>query len=109
MLVKFRLMHPHLWLFSRSTKNELPTGFVHPVGKILQCLQAGGIDGGHIAESENNDGRQMGQTIDHHIDLVGCAKQERAVDPEDADVSRNFFVLQDMNVPLSACPDAPGQ
>ena len=71
MLVKFRLLHPHRWLFPCPTKNELPSGFAHPVGKILQRLQASGIDGRHIPESKNNDGREMGQTIDDHIDFVG--------------------------------------
>ena len=101
MLVKFSLMHSHRRLFPCPTKNELSSGFVHAVGKILQRLQAGGIDGCHIAESKNNDRRQIGQTIYDRIDFVGCAKQEGAMDSEDADVSRNFLVLQDMNMPLA--------
>ena len=64
-------------------------------------LQTSGIDGRHVAESENNDWRQIGQTIDDRIEFVGCAKQKRAMDPENADVSRNLFVLQDMNMPFT--------
>ena len=63
MLVKFSLMHSHRRLFPCPTKNELSPGFVHVVGKILQCLQARGIDGCHIAEPKNNNRRQIGQTI----------------------------------------------
>jgi hypothetical protein len=85
MLVKFSLMHSHRRLFPCPTKNELSSGFVHAVGKILQCLQARGIDGCHIAEPKNNNRRQIGQAIYDHIDFVGCAKQEGAVDSEDAD------------------------
>jgi hypothetical protein len=32
---------------------------VHAVGKLLQRLQASGIDGCHIAESKNNERRQF--------------------------------------------------
>src|SRR5713101_48131 len=50
MLVKFSLMHSHRRLFPRPAKSELSSGFVHAVGKVLQCLQARRIDGGHIAQ-----------------------------------------------------------
>ncbi len=69
-LVKFSLMHSHRRLFPCPTKYELSPGCVHAVGKILQCLQAGGIDSCHIAKPKNNDRRQIGQTIYDHIDLV---------------------------------------
>src|ERR1022692_4747955 len=101
MLVKFSLMHSHLRLFPCPTKNELSPGFVHAVGKILQCLKASGIDCSHVPESQNNDGWEIGKARDYRVDLVSCAKQEGAVDPEDADVIRNFFVLQDMHMPLA--------
>ena len=74
---------------------------MHAVSKILQRLQTSGVDGCHVAESENNDRRWIGQTIDYRIDFVRCAKQKGAMDPEDADVSRNLFMLQDMNMPLT--------
>ena len=101
MLVKFSLMHSHRRLLPCSTKNELSSGFVHAVGKILQCLKASGIDSSHIPKSQNNDGWEIGQARDNCIDFVGCAKQEGAVDSEDADVGRDFFVLQDMNMPFT--------
>src|SRR5712691_3756879 len=47
------------------------------------------------------DRRQIRQTVHNDIEFVGCAKQEGAVDPEDADIGRNFFVLQDMNMSLT--------
>ncbi len=69
--VKFSLMEPFRRLFSRATKNELSAGFVHLVGKILQRLQAGGVDGRHIAESQNNDRREIRQTRNNRIDFIG--------------------------------------
>ena len=55
MLVKFSLMHSHRRLFPCPTRNELSSGLVHAVGKILPRLQARGIDGCHIAEPKNNN------------------------------------------------------
>src|SRR5579864_2295774 len=96
MLVKLSLMHSERGLFPGTAQNELPSGFAHAVRKILQCLQTRRIDGRHVSKPQNNDRREIGQARDNRVDLVGRAKQERPVDSEDADVSRDFLVLQDM-------------
>ena len=71
---------------------------MYTVRESLQSLQARGIDGRHVAQSENNDGLKIGQTGNNHVEFVGSAEQKRAVNPEDADVRRNVFVLQDVGV-----------
>src|SRR5258708_37239517 len=78
MLVKFSLMHSHRLLLPCSTKNELSSGFLLAVGKILQCLKASGIDSSHIPRPQNNDGWQIGQARDTYMDFVGCADTEQA-------------------------------
>ena len=54
-----------------------------------------------LAEPKNNDRRQIRQAIYDHIEFVSCAEQEGTMDPEDADVRWDFFVLQNMHLALT--------
>ena len=101
MAVKSRLLHPLRWLFPGSAKNEFSSRFVHLVGEFLQCLKASGIDRRHVPEPEDNDGWKLVQTRNNRVEFVCCAEEEGAMDSEDADIGRNFFVLQNMDVTLS--------
>jgi len=100
MLVELGLAHSQCRLLSCSAENKLSPGLVDAIGKILERLQTGGIDGSHVAKPENNDRRQVRQAIHNDIDFVSCTKQEWPMDPENADVSGNFFMLEDVDVLL---------
>ncbi len=58
MLFEFSLLHQARGLLPRAAQNQSPAGGVHGVGKIFESLQAGGVDGGHIAEAKDDDRRQ---------------------------------------------------
>src|SRR6266851_3697227 len=50
-LLKLRLMHESRRLFPGSAENEFSSRFVYLVRQGLQCLEAGGIDRGHVTQS----------------------------------------------------------
>ncbi len=58
-LLKFGLAHQTSGLFARAAENQAAAGTVDDVRKLLQRLQACGVDGGHIAQAKNQDGRQL--------------------------------------------------
>ena len=100
MAVKPRLSNPPGWLFRGSAKDELAAGLVYLGGEFFQRLKAGGIDGRHITEPQDDDGWNLIQTGNDGIEFVGGAEEEGAVDSEDADIGGNFFVLQNMDVTM---------
>jgi hypothetical protein len=93
MLLKFGLVHQLGGLLARPAKNETPPGIVHGIRQILEGLQTGGVDRRHVAQTKNQDGRQLRKTMDDLLDLVGGAEKKRAVNAEDGHVGRNFLVL----------------
>ena len=60
----------------------------------------GRVDRRHVAQPEDHDRRQLIESVDHALQLVGRAEQKRAVDAEDRDEVRNVLVLQDVHAAL---------
>src|SRR3954469_20367261 len=97
MLFELRLSHELGWLFASATQDECASGFLQCVRDVLECLEAGGVNGGHVAQPQNDDRWQVFQLILDNRDLLGSAEQEWAMDAEDAEVVWNGLVLQDVH------------
>ena len=97
-LFEFGLMHQARGLLSSPAKNQSPARPVHDVRKILQSLQSGGVDRGHVPQPQYDDRRKVGNTGDNFLDFVRRSKKERSMDAEDGDVGWNFLVLQNMRM-----------
>ena len=97
-LFKFGLMHQTGGLFTRAAEDQAAAGGMHGIGQLFESLQAGSVDGRHVAETQHEDGRQLRKSLDHLVNLIGSAKKKRSVDAEDGHVRRNFLVLQDVHL-----------
>ena len=100
MLLKFGLAHQTGGLLTRAAQNKTSSGIVYNIRQMFKGLQSRGVDRRHISQTKHDDGRQVRKTIDNFVDFVRGSKKERAVNPEDAYIRRDFFMLQNMYVPL---------
>src|SRR6266404_8374665 len=91
------LLHELGGLFARAAKQQGTAGFVKLIGKIFDCAQAGGVDGGHVAQSQDDNGRQGIQRIENISELVRGAEEKRAMNAEDSDVIGKVLTLQDVD------------
>ena len=67
---------------------------VQALGECLDGVNAGGVDGRHIAQAQNDD-RLKGFDVGGGLDqLLGGAEEERAVNAQQRDVGRNDAALQ---------------
>src|SRR5580704_9018422 len=95
MTFEFGLLHELGGLFARATEQERPAGGVQRVGQVADGAKTGGVDGRHVAEAQDYDGRQGIDLAENFREFVGCAEQEWSVDAEDRCVRRDVFSLQD--------------
>src|SRR5208283_5394580 len=97
-----------------ATNVTIETGFAHQVFRLrpgaadqhgaptflqggrefFKSSDAGGVNGSHIAQTENDDGRQGGKVIGDGHDLVGNTEQKWSVNAIDRGVIGNLLVLQ---------------
>src|SRR5258708_19942466 len=66
-------------------------------GKVLDGAEASGVDGGDIAQGQDDNGRQGLQRIENVGELVRGAEEKRPVNAEDRGVIRNVLALQDVD------------
>jgi len=66
---------------------------VHHVRKFFQGLQAGGVDCGHIPQTQNHDRRQFLDLGEDFVNLVGRAEKKWPVNTENRHVSWDIFML----------------
>ena len=98
---EFGLLHELRRLFSRATEKQRAARVVHLIGEIANSAETGGINGGHIAQPENDDRRQRGQVIQNVGELIRGAEQKGPVNAIHGGVLRNVLPLQDVSRPSS--------
>ena len=77
-----------------ATKDQGAAGVMEALGKCLDGVDAGGVDGGHVAETQDDDGFE-GFKIDGGFDELFCSSpQKRTVNAEHRDVGRNDAALE---------------
>ena len=81
-LFEFRLPHEAGRLRLGAAKDQLSTGRVEPVGKVLECQETGGVQGCHIPQPQDHDRRKFEDTVCDHRKLLGGAEEERAPNAE---------------------------
>ena len=77
--LKLCLLHQLRGLFPCSTKQQRAPGLVQRVREIANGAEASGVNGGHVAQTQNNDGRQLVERVQDIGKLIGCAEEERPV------------------------------
>jgi hypothetical protein len=88
-------------LVARSAEEEGAAGLVQASVELLKGVDAGGVEGGHIAEAEDDDIAEGVQIAGGFGELFCRAEEERSVDAEDADVGGNLFVLKNMRLSVA--------
>ena len=86
-------------LLACTAEDERAAGVVDLVGEPFECLEAGGVDGGHVAQAQDDDVRERSAMSRDVIELFGAAEEERAVNAEDGDVVGNLAALKDVQRP----------
>ena len=97
---KFRLGHELRGLFPRAAEQKRTAGLVKLIGKIFYGAEARGIDGRHIAQAEDDDGRQRVQRIDDLRKFIGGSEEKWPVDAKNGRVLRNVLALQDVDAAI---------
>ena len=69
MALEFGLLHQLRWLFARAAQEQLPPGGVNAIGEFANGAEARGVNGGHVAQSQNHDGRQFVQVFQNSANL----------------------------------------
>src|SRR5262245_17885961 len=85
-------------LMTGAAEHQVASGSMECLGQFFERTQAGGVDSRHVAKPEDDDLGQVLHVIEDGTQLVGGAKQEWSVDPEDLDKGRNRLVLEDVDV-----------
>ena len=66
-------------------------------------MQSGGIDGGHISQSQNDNGRESRQVRCLFSKLVGCAEQEWPMNSQDGYKRGHVLILKDVRLAVPGC------
>ena len=81
-------------LLHRSAEQERAARGVKASGECLDGVNAGGVDGRHVAQAQNDDGRE-GFKVGRCLDKFLCSSEEkRAVDAEQRDIGRQDAALE---------------
>jgi hypothetical protein len=90
-----------LGLVAGAAEEEGSAGFMEAGVELLEGVEAGGVEGGHVAQAEDDDVAEGVEVAGGFGQLFGGAEEEGAVDAEDADVGGNLFVLKDMRLAVA--------
>lgn len=71
---EFGLLHELGGLFAGAAEEEMAAGGVQAVGEFANGAEAGSVDGSHVAEAKNDDGRESVDAADDFVEFVGGAK-----------------------------------
>ena len=93
---KLGLLHQLRWLFASTAQEKLPPGGMNAVGEFSNRAEARGINGGHVAQTQNDHGRQPVQVFQNVGEFVGGAKQERSMYANHHRIVGDVLALQDM-------------
>src|SRR5689334_7132022 len=77
--LEFGLLHELGGLLAGAAEQQRAAGFVKLVGKIFDRTEAGGVDGSHVAEAQDDNGWQGVQRIENVGEFVGGAEEEWSV------------------------------
>src|ERR1700728_1881838 len=71
------------------------------IGELLEGVQAGGVEGSHIAQAEDHNTGKSDEVFGSFLEFLRCSEEKRSVNTEDGDIGRDFFVLQDMRLAIA--------
>src|ERR1700730_5547717 len=94
---EFGLAHELGGLFAGTAEQKRAAGFVKLVGEIFYGTEAGGVDGGHVAQGQDDNGRQRVQRIENVCEFVGRSEEKWSVNAVDSRVLGNVLTLQDVD------------
>ena len=77
-----------------SAEEEGAAGRAEAAGEGLERVDAGGVDGSHVAEAQDDDGLELVEVGGGFEKLFGGAEEEGAVDAEERDVGRDDLALE---------------
>ena len=92
-VMKLGPFHHARRLIAHATEQQRSSARVQNVGEVLDGMETGRIDSGHVTQAKDD---HPGQAVDLTLEieqLVGAAEQERPVDPEHRHVVGNLLQL----------------
>src|SRR5579871_534645 len=66
----------------RATDEHGAAAGVYFVREFLECGDTGGVDGGHVAEADDDDGRKRRYGVGDFGEFIGDAEEKRTVNAE---------------------------
>src|SRR6267142_6972834 len=97
MAFEFGLLHQLRWLLSRAAKQQGAPSSMERVGQVANGAEAGSVNGGHVAQPEDHDGRQFLEGEENLREFVGGAEKKWPVNPVDDRVIGNVFSLENVD------------
>src|SRR5215467_5312737 len=94
---KFGLLHKLSWLLACTAEEQVTAGGMDTVREFADGSEAGGIDRSHVAEAENDNGREGLDLVCDFVEFVGGAEEKRAVNTIDDSVVGDVLALKDMD------------
>src|SRR5256885_17152370 len=88
---ELRLLHQLRRLFTCAAKKQSPAGGLNFVGKIADSTEARGVDGSHIAQTQDHDWRQTAHGAQNFIKLIRRAEKKRPVYAKNGRVRGEIF------------------
>src|SRR5207249_96840 len=94
---ELRLLHQLRGLLARTAEKQRASRGVQRVREIANSAQACGVNRGHVAQTKDNNGRQLVEGMQNVRELIGCAKKEWPMNTVNNRVVRNVLSLKDMD------------
>ena len=98
---EFGMLHEFGGLFAGATEEEMAAGGVEAVGEFADGAEASGVDGGHVAKTEDDDGREGTDVVGDFLELVGGAEEKWSVNAIDDGVVGDVLALEDVDGAVS--------
>jgi len=94
---EFRLLHQLSGLFACAAEQKLATRCMNSIRQFANCTEAGGVNCGHVAQTQNHDWRQRIELFQNVRELVRRAEKKWPVYAVHYGVVRNILTLQNMH------------
>src|SRR5262245_459057 len=94
MAFEFGLLHELGRLLTSAAEKQMAAGGMEAVGEFANGAETGGVDGGHVTQTENDNGWEGVDVAGDFIDLVGRTEKKWSMNTVDDGVIRNVLTLK---------------
>src|SRR5215470_5792701 len=96
MALEFGMFHELSGLLACAAEEKVAARGMEAVSEFADGSETCGVDGGHVAEAKNDDGRKAVDIVRNLVELIGCPEEKWAVHAINDSVVGNVFALKDV-------------